>query len=108
MDKVTQTGKTVHFGPYDVDLVGQELRKGGIRIRLQPFGTVGRNTLRDYHTNLLNVSLFKTINISENLKIQFHVDFLNALNHPNYSSIDPFVDDAGLFAQSTGFAGPHV
>ena len=36
MDKVTQTGKTVHFGPYDVDLVGQELRKGGIRIRLQP------------------------------------------------------------------------
>src|ERR1700690_117154 len=36
MDKVTHTGKTVHFGPYDVDLVGQELRKGGIRIRLQP------------------------------------------------------------------------
>src|SRR6202142_429555 len=36
MDKVTHTDKTVHFGPYDVDLVGQELRKGGIRIRLQP------------------------------------------------------------------------
>jgi len=36
MDKVTQTGKSIHFGPYDIDLVGQEVRKGGIRIRLQP------------------------------------------------------------------------
>jgi len=73
-----------------------------------PFGTVGRNTLRDYHTNLLNASLFKTTNISENLKVQFHIDFLNALNHPNYSSIDPFIDDAGLFAEGTGFADPRV
>jgi TolB-like protein/DNA-binding winged helix-turn-helix (wHTH) protein len=36
MDKATQTGKVVRFGAYDVDLVGRELRKGGIRIKLQP------------------------------------------------------------------------
>lgn len=35
-DKITQIGKLVHFGEYDVDLVGRELRKGGIRIKLQP------------------------------------------------------------------------
>ncbi len=73
-----------------------------------PFGNVGRNTLRDYHTNVLNFSLFKTTNISEKLNVRFHVDFLNALNHPNYTSIDPFIDDAGLFAEGTGFANPRV
>jgi carboxypeptidase family protein len=73
-----------------------------------PFGNVGRNTLRNYHTNLLNLSVFKTTNISEKLKVQFHVDFLNAFNHPNYSSIDPFIDNAGFFAEGTGFANPYV
>jgi len=73
-----------------------------------PFGNVGRNTLRDDLTNLLNLSLFKNTKISEKLNIRFHVDFLNALNHPNYSSIDPFIDDAGLFAEGIGFANPRV
>ncbi len=73
-----------------------------------PFGNVGRNTLRDSRTNLVNISLFKTTNVSEKLNIQFHVDFLNAFNHPNYSSIDPFVDDAGLFGEGIGFANPQV
>jgi hypothetical protein len=73
-----------------------------------PFGNVGRNTLRDYHTNLLNLSLFKITNISEKLKVQFHADFLNALNHPNYASIDPFIDDAGLVSEGSGFANPYV
>ena len=59
-----------------------------------PFGNVGRNTLRDGHTNLLNFSAFKVTTISENLTLQLHADFLNALNHPNYTSIDPFIDDA--------------
>lgn len=36
MDKIAQTGKLVRFGAFDVDLVGRELRKGGIRIKLQP------------------------------------------------------------------------
>jgi TolB-like protein/DNA-binding winged helix-turn-helix (wHTH) protein len=36
MDKLTQSGGLVRFGAFDVDLVGRELRKGGIRIKLQP------------------------------------------------------------------------
>jgi hypothetical protein len=73
-----------------------------------PFGNVGRNTLRDGHTNLLNFSAFKVTKLSEYLTLQLHTDFLNALNHPNYSSVDPFIDDAGLAAEATGFANPHL
>jgi hypothetical protein len=73
-----------------------------------PFGNVGRNTLRDGHTNSLNVSAFKIIKLSPRLTLQVHADFLNALNHPNYSSVDPFIDDAGLASEETGFANPKV
>jgi hypothetical protein len=73
-----------------------------------PFGNVGRNTLRDGHINLLNFSAFKVTKLSESLTLQLHTDFLNALNHPNYSSVDPFIDDAGRAAEATGFANPHL
>ncbi len=73
-----------------------------------PFGNVGRNTLRTSKTNLLNLSIFKVTNISEKFRLQFHADFLNALNHPNFASIDPFIDDAGLTSEATGFANARV
>ena len=73
-----------------------------------PFGNVGRNTLRDGHINLLNFSAFKVTKLSESLALQLHTDFLNALNHPNYSSVDPFIDDAGRAAEATGFANPRL
>jgi hypothetical protein len=73
-----------------------------------PFGNAGRNTLRDGHTNLLNFSVFKVTKLSEYLTLQLHTDFLNALNHPNYSSVDPFIDDAGFAAEATGFANPQL
>jgi hypothetical protein len=73
-----------------------------------PFGNVGRNTLRDGHTNRLNLAAFKVVKLSEKLDLEFHADLLNALNHPNYSSVDPFIDDAGLESETTGFANPHL
>ena len=42
------------------------------------------------------------------MKLQLHVDFLNAFNHPNYATIDPFLDDAGLVGEGTGFANPYT
>jgi Carboxypeptidase regulatory-like domain len=73
-----------------------------------PFGNVARNVLSDYHTNIVNMAFFKTTNITEKVKLQFHADFLNALNHPNYGSIDAFIDDAGFYSEFTGFANPYV
>jgi hypothetical protein len=78
-----------------------------------PFGNSGRNTLRDFHTNTLNLAIFKTLNFSEKYRLQFHADFTNAFNHPNFGSvagqgIDPFIDDAGLVSEGVGFANPLV
>jgi hypothetical protein len=73
-----------------------------------PFGNVARNSLRDATSNICNISVFKTFNVKENFKVQWHMSFTNAFNHPNFSTIDPFLDDAGLYSEGTGFAQPSV
>ena len=73
-----------------------------------PFGNVARNSLRDARTNIGNFSLFKTVNVKENFKVVWHMTMLNVFNHPNFSSIDPFLDDAGLHSEGSGFADPTV
>jgi len=73
-----------------------------------PFGNVARNSVRDARTNIGNFSLFKTVNVKENFKVVWHMTMLNVFNHPNFSSIDPFLDDAGLHTEGNGFADPTV
>ena len=70
-----------------------------------PFGNVGRNTLRGWKTNNVNLSLIKNIKFWERVSLQLHLDAQNAFNHlqPN-GGIDPFLDDAGLASLETGFA----
>jgi hypothetical protein len=100
------------------DTVGTPVTPGSVRFIANtpiaeqafgtPFGNVGRNVLRDYHTNNLNLAVFKNTNISERFRIQFHADFANAFNHSNFNTIDPFLEDAGLATEFTGFANPRV
>jgi len=71
-----------------------------------PFGSVGRNTARDAWSNIANIQFFKTIKVRENFKVQWHMSMLNAFNHPNFFSVDPFLDDAGLSGEGTGFGVP--
>jgi hypothetical protein len=73
-----------------------------------PYGNVGRNVLRDYKTNSANFQLAKTVNWGERARIIWHMSMVNAFNHPNYGSIDPFLEDAGLVGAFTGFANPSV
>jgi hypothetical protein len=73
-----------------------------------PFGNAGRNSLRDYKTNTGNFQIAKTSNWGERARIIFHMSMVNAFNHPNFSTIDPFLEDAGLVALGTGFANPAV
>jgi hypothetical protein len=73
-----------------------------------PFGNAGRNSLRDAKTNTMNFQVSKTSNWGERARIIFHMSMVNALNHPNYGTIDPFVEDVGLVALGTGFANPVV
>lgn len=73
-----------------------------------PFGTARRNSLRNAHSNIGNFSLFKTFNVRESFKVQWHMTMLNAFNHPNYSSVDPFIEDAGFAQEGFGFANPKL
>jgi Carboxypeptidase regulatory-like domain len=73
-----------------------------------PWGTANRNSLRDAKTNSGNFSIQKDTRISERFKVRFDVNFLNVFNHPNFSSVDPFLDDAGLTSEETGFALPSL
>jgi carboxypeptidase family protein len=73
-----------------------------------PFGNVARNTLRTNRTNNVNLTVFKTINFWERTKLEFHLTAINAFNHPQFTTVDPFLDDAGSYSEFTGFAVPTV
>jgi outer membrane receptor protein involved in Fe transport len=73
-----------------------------------PFGTAARNSLRDYHSNVANFAIYKRTKLSERFTLQFHMTMINPFNHPNFYSIDPFIDDAGLASEGTGFADPTL
>jgi len=71
-----------------------------------PFGDMPRNPVQDAISNTANLSIFKTVKLGEHAGFQFHATFLNVLNHSNYSSVDPFIDDAGLTGAFNGFGDP--
>jgi hypothetical protein len=73
-----------------------------------PFGNVGRNTLKDAKTNISNIGIVKSFKINERSNVQFRTTMLNAFNHNNYSSVDPFIDDAGFSSFETGFGNPSL
>jgi hypothetical protein len=73
-----------------------------------PWGNVARNTVRDAGTNLANFDILKDIKVTERVKIQFHTAFLNVFNHPNFSSVDSYLDDAGYLDEGTGFGVPSL
>jgi hypothetical protein len=73
-----------------------------------PFGNVPRNPLRDYQINRANFAVYKTIKVTERVKARFDVSALNVFNHPNFGSVDAFLDDAGNLGQSNGFGIPTL
>lgn len=73
-----------------------------------PFGNAGRNIFRDAKTNISNIGIVKSFKINERSTVQFRTTMLNAFNHSNYSSVDPFLDDAGLSSFETGFGTPSL
>ena len=73
-----------------------------------PFGSMGRNTLRDAGTNIANFAVYKYIKVTESVKVRFDTSFINLFNHPNFSSVDPYLDDAGILSEETGFGVPSL
>jgi Carboxypeptidase regulatory-like domain len=75
-----------------------------------PFGNTPRNPVQDDISNIVNMSVAKRIKLSERTSFEFRASLLNLLNHPNYASIDPFVEDAGGTPKAPffGFGDPTV
>ena len=74
-----------------------------------PFGNAPRNVQSDARTNIFNLSVYKDVCFTERYRFQVHATALNLFNHYNFSSIDPFIENAGItgtFGQ--GFANPRV
>jgi hypothetical protein len=73
-----------------------------------PFGNTPRNVVQDAISNVANASVLKRFRLSEHNSFEFRADFQNVFNHPNFSSVDPFLDDAGQFGSFTGFGDPKT
>jgi hypothetical protein len=73
-----------------------------------PFGNTPRNLPQDAITNTANFSVFKKFKFNEHASFEFRMSMLNALNHPNFQTVDAFVEDAGLSSQGTGFGNPSL
>jgi hypothetical protein len=67
-------------------------------------GNLGRNTFRGPGTELYNITVAKTFNITERWKIRLRGDWINAFNHRNFGN--PVVTmNSPIFGQNTGDPG---
>jgi hypothetical protein len=73
-----------------------------------PFGNTPRNIVQDARTNIGNLAVSKMFKIKERASFEFRATTVNVLNHPNFQSVDPFLEDAGNFAAFNGFGNPKV
>ena len=71
-----------------------------------PFGNVPRNALSDAISNRLDATIFKNLKLGEKSNFEMRMSATNALNHFNFASVDPNVEDAGMHLFGTGFANP--
>ena len=80
-------------------LVTKFLREGGARItRVEP------PTGDPFYG--VNLALFKTTNLTENLKLEFRVEAANLLNRRNFGVPDPITEDAYLGGAVGSFQNP--
>ncbi len=74
-----------------------------------PFGNVPRNDAVDAPSNRLDASIFKNLKLGERSNFEMRLSATNALNHFNFASVVPFVEDAGVKGfLGAGFANPSV
>jgi Carboxypeptidase regulatory-like domain len=62
----------------------------------RPFGNVPRNSEVDAPSNRLDASIYKNIRLGERSNFEMRMTATNALNHFNFASVDPNMEDAGL------------
>jgi len=73
-----------------------------------PFGNAPRNIGRDAPLNYLNASVTKMVKFNERASFEFRFTALNALNHANFATVNPFIENAGTGAFGNAFALPQL
>jgi hypothetical protein len=68
------------------------------------FGDAGRNIIQGPGVNNLDLGLFKSFPLRENVRLQFRAEAFNALNRPMFADPDTTVTDSG-FGQITSTKG---
>jgi hypothetical protein len=106
LNSINTTGNTVNVTSNQV----RYIVNGGTAEAIfgTPFGNSPRNIPQTDMTNIANLSVSKKMKLSERASFEFRASALNVLNHPNFLSVDPFLEDAGLFAAGTGFGNLKV
>lgn len=72
------------------------------------FGTAGFDSVRGPGYANLDFSLFRTVPIKRELKMQFRAEALNLMNHPNFSNPDSGVTDTNFGLISSTNAGSRL
>jgi hypothetical protein len=73
-----------------------------------PFGNAPRNSSQDAITNVMNFTVMKRVKMGEHASFEFRMSMLNALNHQNFASVDPFLEDVGDGRAFDGFGDPSL
>jgi Carboxypeptidase regulatory-like domain/TonB dependent receptor len=71
----------------------------------QRFGNSPRNTLRGPGFSNVDLGVFRTVRFAGSSNLQFRVELMNALNHPNLSNPGNNISDAGTFGFITSTTG---
>ena len=71
----------------------------------QRFGTSPRNTVRGPGFWNVDLGLFRSVNLYGTAAMQFRLELLNALNHPNFSNPGNNAADPATFGFITGTTG---
>ncbi len=74
----------------------------------EPWGTATRNSLRDAAINQANFQITKDTTVTERVKLRVDAAFQNVFNHPNFASVDPFLEDVGYASEDHGFGIPSL
>jgi outer membrane receptor protein involved in Fe transport len=74
----------------------------------QRFGNAGRNPIRGPGLWNVDMGLFRTFGLTQDLKLQLRVEALNVFNHPNFANPGGDISNAGAFGvitQTTSASG---
>jgi hypothetical protein len=80
-------------------IVGAFCRPGGGITPGAPFGaqgTAGRNSLRGFRLQQLDLDIHRDFPIGERIRLRFEADIFNVFNHPNFSSPSAVLTDSNF------------